>query len=99
MDYQIFVEKQPNNGYVAIALGWPGCVGKGETRDDAIVQVRAAIADRLARGEILSVRIEVADATMAPDPWERMIGRDADDPQWDEFQAELRRIREEANRV
>src|SRR5882672_10767258 len=89
MDYQIFVEKQPNNGYVAIALGWPDCIAEGETRDDAIVRVRAAIADRLARGEILSVHIEEADTTMAPDPWERMIGRDADDPRWDEFQAEL----------
>jgi hypothetical protein len=99
MDYQIFVEKQLNNGYVAIALGWPDCVGEGETRDEAVVQVRAAIADRLARGEILNVHIEKTDTTIAPDPWERMIGRDADDPQWDEFQAELRRIREEANRV
>jgi hypothetical protein len=99
MDYQIFVEKQPNDGYVAIALGWPDCIGEGETKEDAIVQVRAAIADRLARGEILSVRIEKADTTISSDPWERMIGRDADDPQWDEFQAELRRIREEANCV
>lgn len=99
MDYQIFVEKQPNNGYVAIALGWPDCVGEGETREDAIVQVRAAIADRLARGEILSVNIEEADTTTLPDPWERMAGRFADDPHWDEFQEELRRIREEANRA
>jgi predicted RNase H-like HicB family nuclease len=33
MDYQIFVEKQPNNGYVALALGWPDCVGTGETKE------------------------------------------------------------------
>ena len=99
MDYQIFVEKQPNDGYVAIALGWPDCVGKGETREDAIVRVRAAIADRLARGEILSVHIEEADTTTLLDPWEQMAGRCADDPHWDEFQKELRRIRDEANRA
>ncbi len=91
--------KQPNDGYVAIALGWPDCVGEGETREDAVVQVRAAIADRLARGEILSIHIEEADTTTSPDPWERMAGRFADDPHWDEFQEELRRIREEANRA
>jgi len=99
MDYQIFVEKQPNDGYVAIALGWPDCIGEGETREGAVVKVRAAIADRLARGEILSVHIEEADTTISPDPWEQMAGRFADDPHWDEFQEELRRIREEANRA
>jgi hypothetical protein len=99
MDCQIFVEKQPNDGYVAIALGWPDCIGEGETKEDAIVQVRAAIADRLTRGEILSVHIEEADTTTLPDPWERMAGRFADDPHWDEFQEELLRIREEANRA
>ncbi len=99
MDYQIFVEKQPNDGYVAIAIGWPDCIGEGETKEDAIVQVRAAIADRLTRGEILSVHIEEADATTLSDPWERMAGRFAGDPHWDEFQEELRRIREEANRA
>ncbi|MFN0122779.1 MAG: hypothetical protein ACKV2V_19950 [Blastocatellia bacterium] len=34
---------------------------------------------------------------VSADPWEAMIGSFADDPQWDEFEAELRRIREEAN--
>jgi hypothetical protein len=53
----------------------------------------------LARGEILSVHIEEADTTTLLDPWEQMAGRFADDPHWDEFQEELRRIREEANRA
>ncbi len=99
MDYHILVEKQPTNGYVATALGWPDCVGEGETREEAIVQVRAAVADRLAHGEILRVQIEEPQPAEPADPWEAMAGRFADDPQWDEFQAELRRIREEANRA
>jgi hypothetical protein len=99
MDYQIFVEKQPNNGYVALALGWPDCVGTGETKDEAVSKVRVAVAERLARGEILRVQVEAPQAAGSADPWESMIGSCVDDPHWDEFQAELRRIREEANRA
>jgi predicted RNase H-like HicB family nuclease len=99
MDYHILVEKQPQNGFVATALGWPDCVGAGETKDDAVVQARAAVAERLAHGELLRAQVEEATVVNSTDPWERMIGSDADDPQWDEFQAELKRIREEANRV
>jgi predicted RNase H-like HicB family nuclease len=99
MDYQIFVEKQPNNGYVALALGWPDCVGTGETKEEAVSKPQAAVADQLAHGEIVQARIEATGTAVVDDPWVRMFGRDADDPNWDEFQAELRRIREEANRA
>lgn len=99
MEYQILVERQPNNGFVATALGWPDCVGTGETKDEAVSKVQAAVAERLAHGEIVQVQLETAGTAMVDDPWERMIGSCADDPTWDEYQAELRRIREEANRV
>jgi hypothetical protein len=39
------------------------------------------------------------EESTSDDPWERLIGQFIDDPQWDEFQEELRRLREEANRV
>ena len=32
MDYQIFVEKQPHNGFVVTALGWPDCVATAATK-------------------------------------------------------------------
>ncbi|MEK7833930.1 MAG: type II toxin-antitoxin system HicB family antitoxin, partial [Acidobacteriota bacterium] len=63
------------------------------------VQVHTAVAERLAHGEILQARVEVPPPSTFVDPWEAMAGRFADDPDWDEFQEELRRIREEANRA
>lgn len=96
MDYQVLVEKQAANGFVAVVLGWPECSGTGNTRDEALVHVRAVLAERLAHAEIVPLQIE-APITVS-DPWEKMIGRFATDPQWDEVQMELRRIREEANR-
>ena len=74
MDCQILLEKQPANGFVATVLGWPDCIGTGATKDEALTQVRAAVAQRLTQVEI--VRLQKRD----------------------EVQAELRRIREEANR-
>ena len=99
MDCQIFVEKQAHNGFVATALGWPGCVESGETKQEAVVKVQAAIAKCLARGEVLHVQVEAPQPANFVDPWEAMAGRFADDPTWDEYEAELRRIREEANRA
>ena len=99
MEYQILIEKQPNNGFVATALGWPDCVGTGETKDEAVSKVQAAVADRLAHGEVLRVQVGEPQPANFVDPWEAMAGRFADDPTWDDYQAELRRIREEANRA
>jgi hypothetical protein len=96
MNYHVFVESQPDRGFVATVLGWPDCVGVGPTKEEAVASVRAVIADRLARGEI--VRVQVAESVSA-DPWERLIGQFVDDPHWDEFQEELTRLREEANRA
>jgi predicted RNase H-like HicB family nuclease len=94
MEYQIFVEQQPQNGFVATVLGWPEFVATGHTKQEAVVNVRTAVEERLAKGEVLQLQIETPQA----DPWEAMAGRFADDPTWDEYEAELKRIREEANR-
>ena len=96
MYHHIFVEHQPERGYVATALGWPECVGIGSTKEEAIAQVCARLTERLARGEI--VRVPAGESPPG-DPWERVIGQFVDDPHWDEFQDELRRLREEANRA
>lgn len=98
MEFQIFVEKQSQTGFVAMALGWPDCVATGQTKQDAVENVRAALAERLARGEIIRVQIGDSQPTQQFDPWLAMAGSFADDPTWDEYEAELRRIRQEANR-
>lgn len=96
MYYHVFVENQPDRGYIATVLGWPDCVGVGPTREEAIARAHTLIAERLARGEIIRLQLPV---TTADDPWESLIGQFVDDPTWDEFQNELRRIREEANLI
>lgn len=33
MYYHVFVENQPDHGYVATVLGWPDCVAVGSTKE------------------------------------------------------------------
>lgn len=99
MEYQIFVEQQAQNGFVATVLGWPEFVATGHTKQEAISNVRTAVEERLARGEVLKIQSETPLALSETDPWQALIGSCVDDPYWDEFQDELRRIREEANRA
>ena len=66
---------------------------------DGMGNVQAAVAARLAHGEVMRVQVAEPPLAQPADPWEAMIGSCLNDPTWDEFQAELRRIREEANRA
>jgi len=80
--YHVFVENQPDRGYVVTVLGWPDCVGIGSTKEEAVANVQAVITKRLTRGEV--VRVQMGGSTSS-DPWERVISQFVDDPQWDEF--------------
>jgi hypothetical protein len=88
-----------NKHRMATSLGWPDCVATGHTKQEAVVKVQAVVEARLARGEVLRIQNETPLVEGKPDPWEAMAGRFADDPTWDEYEAELKRIREEANRA
>ncbi len=98
MDCQILLEKQPANGFVATVLGWPDCIGIGATKDEALIQVQAVVAQRLTQVEIVHLQVQEPNTDVSADPWEQMIGRFTDDSQWEDFQAELTCIRAEANR-
>ena len=98
MDCHILVEKQPTNGYVATVMGWPDCSGTGATKDEALNKVHDVMVNRLKQAEIVHFQVEEPNAVIETDPWEQMIGRFADDSQWEDFQAELTCIRAGANR-
>jgi predicted RNase H-like HicB family nuclease len=43
MRYTVVLENEPDGGYVASVPALPGCVSQGNTRDDAIRNIREAI--------------------------------------------------------
>lgn len=55
MPYPINLEPEPDGGYVATVPLLPGCISQGDTREEALANIREAmdlfIEDMLANGE------------------------------------------------
>ncbi len=93
MQYQVLIENNANQVYVASIIGMPDCVVEGQTKEEAIAKAKAALATRLARGEIVTIEIESSDIEHFNNPWLKNFGRFQNDPTFDDFLAEI-----EANR-
>jgi hypothetical protein len=62
-------------------------LGERRTREEAIAKAKAALVDRLARGEIVTIDIENGSLSAA-NVWREEAGRFRDDPTFDEFVTE-----------
>ena len=87
--YQVLVRNGSSDLFVASVLGMSDCVGEGRTREEAIAKAKAALVDRLARGEIVTIDVENNDMVSASNVWHEQAGRFHDDPTFDEFVAEV----------
>jgi predicted RNase H-like HicB family nuclease len=43
MRYTVVLEQEPDEGYVASVPAFPGCVSQGDTREEAMRNIREAI--------------------------------------------------------
>jgi len=43
LDYKVFLEKDPNGGYVVTCPSFQGCYSQGETIEDALENIKEAI--------------------------------------------------------
>lgn len=43
MRYTVILEREPDGGYVASVPALPGCVSQGDSRDDALTNIKEAI--------------------------------------------------------
>ena len=43
MGYTVILEEEPDGGYVATVPALPGCVSQGDTREEALSNIREAI--------------------------------------------------------
>lgn len=89
--YEVLVEKN-GDGYKARVLHWPDCVAQAATRDEAVQQVRMQLLNRLAKAEVVTLSFTAQEIN---NPWIRFAGMWKDDPDFDEFQAEIQRYRRE----
>ncbi len=43
MGYTVILEREPDGGYVVSAPALPGCISQGDTREEALANIREAI--------------------------------------------------------
>jgi predicted RNase H-like HicB family nuclease len=94
MTYQVFLQHTPEIGYKAVPLGFPDCVAVGKTRDEALSNLKAALAARLAQGEVVTVEVGEPEH-----PWLKGAGLFEDDPTFDEFLKEIEAYRREVDKA
>jgi predicted RNase H-like HicB family nuclease len=57
MPYTVILQQESDGGFVAVAPALPGCVSQGDTRSEALANIREAMAvyieDCIASGEVV----------------------------------------------
>lgn len=92
--YPVIVSTGPDGRFIAVPAGVPEVHAEGDTREEAVEQVRAKLA---AWGGWL-YWVPVAAPPPAAHPALRWAGHARDDPDFDVYLEEIRRAREEADR-
>ena len=91
--YLVRVELTPSGSWVADAVGLPNLPPTAATREAAVEQVRRLLGQAVADGELVVVAPD-ADIVAAG---RRFAGHSRDDPDFDAYQEEIRRFREEVD--
>jgi predicted RNase H-like HicB family nuclease len=94
MTFQIFVQHQPDQDYVASVVGIPNCVAEGETKEEAIAKAKEVLNQLLSQGELVTVEIDNGGRS-SENPWLALYGRFKDDPTYDDFLAAIEDYRRE----
>jgi predicted RNase H-like HicB family nuclease len=101
--YQVLVRSQSSDLFTASVLGMADCVAEGRTREEAIEGAKRALAERLARGEIVTIELEDAETETGAarqatgNVWQEEAGRFRADPTFDDFLAEVQRERRQVD--
>jgi predicted RNase H-like HicB family nuclease len=100
MQYNIFIQNPTENHFTASVIGVPDCVAIGKTKAEALANVKSALEEQLAQGEIvtLDLQLPVSSAELSQNPLMKFAGMWANDPTFDDFVAEMKKMREEEAR-
>jgi hypothetical protein len=92
MQCTVVVRAESENRFVARPFGLPEIEASASSEEEAIEQVKQKLDKWLRGAKVVEVTIPTGN------PLLDFFGRSADDPHWEEYQAELERIRREGNR-
>ena len=94
MEYHVFVEQHANNGYVAEIIGLTNCQVVGKTEEEAITKAKETLAQRLAHGKIVTIKVEPETVSEGTPVWKN-FGRLKDDPTFDDLMERIAEYRRE----
>ncbi|MBW4643028.1 MAG: type II toxin-antitoxin system HicB family antitoxin [Goleter apudmare HA4340-LM2] len=97
MQYQVFVQSQSQENFVASVVGMPNLTVEGRTEEEAILKVKSALETELARGKFVTIEVNPKIQLNATTSKMRYAGIFANDPTFDDFMEKLTVIREESN--
>jgi predicted RNase H-like HicB family nuclease len=82
--YDVLIENQEDGRVLATVIGLPDCQAIGATKEEALTSLYERLSERLAKAEIVSIKIE---PPKAEHPWMKFAGMYKDNPLFDEVQA------------
>lgn len=97
MQYQVFVQSNPEKKFIASVVGIPNCSVEGNTKEEAIELARVCLEHQLANGNLVTIEVNRVPLQLENDPLIKNIGIFADDPTFDDFLAEIAAYRQEVD--
>lgn len=90
MNYPVMVKRSSDREYTAEPLGKPELKTAASTEAEALAQAEKALEEWMSSGKIVGVEVS---GTVNGNPWLDAWGRSADDPDFDEYLAEIEKAR------
>jgi hypothetical protein len=97
MQYQIFVQSQSQQSFLASVVGMSNLTTEGRTEEEAISKAKSALEDQLAKGKFVNVEVDTKNEPYLSLTSLKYAGIFANDSNFDDFMEKLRLIRQEAN--
>lgn len=93
MLYQVLVRKPSDSHFVASVIGLSDVVADGKTEEEAVDNVKLALATQLEEAKVVTIELEPKEAKISP--WKKRAGAFANDPTWDDFLQEMTAYRQQ----
>ena len=89
MEYQVLLFQNNEGEYVATVTALLGCTSHGKTEEEAIANIRKAIAELLKKAKIVTVDIPEPEIPLKRNPWLETFGIFKDDPNFNEMMRKI----------
>ena len=97
MHYQVFIENQSEQHFVASVLGIANLTAEGATEEEAIYKVKSVLETEFAHGKFVTIEVNSLSLTQDTTLQYKYAGIFASDSTFDDFTEKLALIRKDKN--